>query len=94
VSGGFDGDADARITALDGPSGVVSSEFDAAERLGSCSARKGRTKPPKKASRRAWAALAVWAFGVVVSLVVLLVWPFWMSTYDETHRKTIGFHAR
>lgn len=94
MSGGFGGDADARTTSLDGPSGVVSSEFDAAGRLGRCSARKGRTKPPKKASRRAWTALAVWAFGVVVSQVVLLVWPFWLSTYDETHRKTIGLHAR
>ncbi|WP_412147447.1 hypothetical protein [Curtobacterium flaccumfaciens] len=47
-------------------------------------------KPPKKGNRRAWIILAVWAFGVVVSLVVLLVWPYWMSAYDETHRKTMA----
>ncbi|MCS6561829.1 MULTISPECIES: hypothetical protein [Curtobacterium] len=47
-------------------------------------------KPPKKGNRRAWVILAVWAFGVVVSLVVLLVWPYWMSAYDETHRRTIS----
>jgi hypothetical protein len=46
-------------------------------------------EPPKKGNRRAWIILGVWAFGVVVSLVVLLVWPYWMSAYDETHRKTM-----
>lgn len=46
-------------------------------------------EPPKKGNRRAWIVLAVWAFDVVVSLVVLLVWPYWMSAYDETHRKTM-----
>jgi hypothetical protein len=44
----------------------------------------------KKGSREAGVILAVWVFGVVASIVVLLVWPNWMSAYDETHRKTMA----
>lgn len=47
-------------------------------------------EPRKKGNRNAWIILGVWAFGVVVSLVVLLVWPYWMSAYDETHRRTMS----
>lgn len=43
-----------------------------------------------KGNRRAWVILAVWAFGVVASLVILLVWPNWMSAYDESHRRTMA----
>lgn len=40
-------------------------------------------------NRRAWVILAVWVFGVLVSLTVLLVWPNAMSSYDEGHRRAL-----
>ena len=40
-----------------------------------------------RSNRRAWAVLSTWAGGVVFALVVLLVWPYGMSAYDESHRR-------
>lgn len=40
-------------------------------------------------NRRAWVILAVWVFGVIVSLTVLLVWPQAMSSYDGGHRRAL-----
>lgn len=43
----------------------------------------------RSANRRAWVILAMWVFGVLVSLTVLLVWPKAMSSYDEGHRRAL-----
>lgn len=46
--------------------------------------------PTKEGGRKPWVILAVWVFGVVASLMILLVWPNWMSAYDESHRRTMA----
>lgn len=42
-----------------------------------------------KGSRRQWIILGVWAFGVLLSLTVLLIWPYAMSSYDRDHRREL-----
>jgi hypothetical protein len=45
---------------------------------------------PLRPRRRAWVALGIWAAGVLFSIVVLLVWPYGMSAYDDGHRRELS----
>lgn len=47
----------------------------------------------RNTNRRAWVILIVWVLGVLVSLALLLVWPYAMSSYDEGHKRALQCHV-